>query len=129
MSTITRWRWWGVGGSVGGEFQGVSGGALAGQWHSHSVGADTTATIADATALALATATAVATAAATATTNATATPTKLATSTATDFAAALSPPPTLHPPQERWLTSVSAISLSAPSQGYSTLEEEEACRL
>ncbi len=94
---------------IGGEFQGVSGGALAGQWRSHSsVGAGTTATIiADATALALALATATAAAAATATTNATATPTNLATSTATDFATALPPPPTLYPPQERRLTSVS----------------------
>ncbi len=100
-------RW---GQCVGREFQGISGGALAGQWRSHSVGAGTTATIiADATALALtlATATAVVAAAATATTNATATPTNLATSTTTDFAAALLPPPTLHPPQERRLMSVS----------------------
>ena len=100
------WGW-----CVCGEFQGVSGGALAGQWCSHSVGAGTTATIiADATALALALATAiaVAAAAATATTNATATPTNLATSIATDFAAALPPPLTLHPPQERRLKSVSA---------------------
>jgi hypothetical protein len=81
---------------------------LTGQWHSHSVGAGTTATIiADATEIALATATAVATAAATAITNATAILTKLANSTTKDFAAALSPSPTLHPPHERRLTSVS----------------------
>ncbi len=112
MSTITHWQWWGVGGSVlAGNFRA----SVVAHWQGNGV---LTVLVPvqpppllpmpqRCLALTLATATAVAAAAATVTTNATATPTNLATSTATDFAAALPRPPTLHPPQERRLTSES----------------------